>query len=373
MAGPGVNTYEIAVIPGDGVGKEVIPAGLRVLHAVGEATGSFRLTTTDFPWGCEFYLRHGRMMDADGLQQLASFDAIYLGAVGYPGVPDHVSLWGLLLPIRQGFDQYINLRPIRLLEGIVGPLRDKGPAEIDFVVVRENSEGEYSGHGGRSHRGRPQEVATQTTVFTRAGVERVLRYAFELARQRGPRAEAPLISATKSNAQQYVSVLWDEVCAGVAADYPDVPWRSMLVDALAAYMVLHPERLSVVVASNLFGDILTDLGGALQGSLGLPASANLNPERRYPSMFEPVHGSAPDIAGRGIANPLATIWAGAMMLEHLGEREAALLVLEAMEQVVAQGQVRTPDLGGASTTEEVAAAVIAALRSGARKHEGRLW
>ncbi len=355
-----MNQYQVAVIAGDGVGKEVVPAGLKVLRAAGELTGSFRLVTTDFPWGCEFYLRHGRMMDDDALLRLASFDAIYLGAVGYPGVPDHVSLWGLLLPIRQGFDQYINLRPIRLLEGIAGPLRDKGPREIDFVVVRENSEGEYSGHGGRSHRGRPQEVATQTTVFTRAGVERVLRYAFDLARARGPRA--PLVSATKSNAQQYASVFWDEVCVAVAADYSDVAWRSVLVDALAALMVLHPERLDVIVASNLFGDILTDLGGALQGSLGLPASANLNPERRYPSMFEPVHGSAPDIAGQGVANPLATIWAGAMMLEHLGEREGGALVLQAIEQVVAAGQARTPDLGGTSTTDAVAEAVVAALR-----------
>jgi tartrate dehydrogenase/decarboxylase/D-malate dehydrogenase len=302
------------------------------------------------------------MMDADALAQLAGYPAIYLGAVGYPTVPDHISLWGLLLPIRQGFDQYINLRPIRLLEGIAGPLRDKGPRDIDFVVIRENSEGEYSGHGGRSHAGRPQDVATQTTVFTRAGVERVIRYAFDLARRRGVRAAAPLVSATKSNAQQYAGVFWDEICAAVAAYYPDVPWRPMLVDALAAYMVLHPERLSVVVASNLFGDILTDLGGALQGSLGLPASANLNPARRYPSMFEPVHGSAPDIAGRGLANPLAAIWAGALLLDDLGEAEAGALVLRAMAQVVAAGQVRTPDLGGANTTAEVADAVIAALR-----------
>jgi tartrate dehydrogenase/decarboxylase/D-malate dehydrogenase len=357
-----VNQYQIALIPGDGVGKEVIPAGLQVLRAAGQLTDSFQLKTTDFAWGCEFYLRHGRMMDDDALRQLGGFDAIYLGAVGYPGVPDHVSLWGLLLPIRQGFDQYINLRPIRLLEGIGGPLRDKGPREIDFVVVRENSEGEYSGHGGRSHRGQPQEVATQTTVFTRTGVERVLRYAFELARARGPKPHAPLVSATKSNAQQHVSVFWDAVCAEVASEYADVAWRSMLVDALAALMVLRPERLDVVVASNLFGDILTDLGGALQGSLGLPASANLNPERRYPSMFEPVHGSAPDIAGRGVANPLASIWAGAMMLEHLGEHEAANLTLQAMERAVAEGRTRTPDLGGTSTTDEVTGAVIDELK-----------
>jgi tartrate dehydrogenase/decarboxylase/D-malate dehydrogenase len=360
-----VNRYEIALIPGDGIGNEVVPAGLRVLQAAGEVTGSFSLHSTYFPWGCEFYLKHGQMMDPDGLKQLASFDAIYLGAVGYPTVPDHISLWGLLLPIRQGFDQYVNLRPIRLLEGITGPLRDKGPKDIDFVVVRENSEGEYSGHGGRSHRGLPQEVATQTTVFTRAGVERVVRYAFELARERATLKTVPLVSATKSNAQQYTSVLWDEVCVEVAARYPDVEWRSMLVDALAALMVLHPERLDVVVGSNLFGDILTDLGGALQGSLGLPASANLNPERRYPSMFEPVHGSAPDIAGRGMANPCATIWAGAMMLDHLGEKEAGSLVMGAMERVVAAGRTVTPDLGGSATTEQVASTVIAELGHGA--------
>lgn len=358
-----MNQYEIALIPGDGIGNEVIPAGLKVLRAAGELTDNFRLNTRHFPWGCEFYLQHGRMMDPDGLKQLEPFHAIYLGAVGYPTVPDHISLWGLLLPIRQGFDQYVNLRPIRLLEGIPGPLRDKGPKEIDFVVVRENSEGEYSGHGGRSHLGRPQEVATQTTVFTRTGVARVVRYAFELARSRGPRPGAPFISATKSNAQQYTSVLWDEVCAEVAAGYPEIEWRSMLVDALAALMVLHPERLDVVVASNLFGDILTDLGGALQGSLGVPASANLNPERRYPSMFEPVHGSAPDIAGRSLSNPLATIWAGSMMLEHLGEPEAARLVMRAMEQVVAHGETLTPDFGGTATTDQIADAVIAALGS----------
>jgi tartrate dehydrogenase/decarboxylase/D-malate dehydrogenase len=355
------NRYNIALIPGDGIGNEVVPAGVRVLRAAGELTGSFTLDTQDFPWGCEFYLRHGRMMDEDGLKQLSSFDAIYLGAVGYPTVPDHVSLWGLLLPIRQGFDQYVNLRPIRLLEGIQGPLRDKGPADIDFVVVRENTEGEYSGHGGRSHMGRPHEVATQTAVFTRAGVERVMRYSFELARSRGPKPGKPFISATKSNAQQYTSVMWDEVCAEVARDYPEIEWRSMLVDALAALMVLHPERMDVVVASNLFGDILTDLGGALQGSLGVPASANLNPEKRYPSMFEPVHGSAPDIAGRGVANPLATVWAGSMMLDHLGEREAGALVMRAMERVVAEGRTLTPDFGGTATTDQVADAVISAL------------
>ncbi len=356
-----MNTYSIALVPGDGIGKEVVPAGMRVLEAAGRLTGSFKFETKMFEWGCEYYLKHGRMMEEDGLKQLASFDSIFLGAVGYPGVPDHISLWGLLLPIRQGFDQYINLRPIRLFEGIEGPLRNKGPRDIDFVVIRENSEGEYAGHGGRSHRGRTQEVATQTTIFTRTGLDRVIRYAFELARKRGVQQDKPLISATKSNAQQYVSVFWDDVCREVAAQYPEVPWRSVLVDALAALMVLHPERLDVVVASNLFGDILTDLGGALQGSLGLPASANLNPERKYPSMFEPVHGSAPDIAGQGIANPLATIWAGALMLQHLGEEEGSRRVMKGLERVVAERRVRTPDLGGTSTTDQVADAVISAI------------
>ncbi len=356
-----MNKYSIALIPGDGIGKEVVPAGMRVLEAAGRLTGSFRFETRLFEWGCEYYLKHGRMMEEDGLVQLASFDSIYLGAVGYPGVPDHVSLWGLLLPIRQGFDQYINLRPIRLFEGIEGPLRNKGPRDIDFVVIRENSEGEYAGHGGRSHRGREQEVATQTTIFTRTGLRRVIRYAFELARKRGIKPDEPLVSATKSNAQQYVSVFWDDVCREVAGEYADVPWRSVLVDALAALMVLHPERLDVVVASNLFGDILTDLGGALQGSLGLPASANLNPERKYPSMFEPVHGSAPDIAGRGISNPFATIWAGAMMLQHLGEEEASQRIMKGLERVIAEQRVRTPDLGGTSTTDQVADAVISAI------------
>jgi tartrate dehydrogenase/decarboxylase / D-malate dehydrogenase len=356
-----MNQYAIALLPGDGIGKEVVPAGFRVLEAVGSLTDSFRLNSTPFEWGCEYYLKHGRMMAEDGLAQLSSFDSIYLGAVGFPGVPDHVSLWGLLLPIRQGFDQYINVRPIRLFRGIEGPLRNKGPQDIDFVVIRENSEGEYAGHGGRSHQGRPQEVATQTTIFTRTGVERVIRYAFDLARTRGVKPDRPLVSATKSNAQQYVSVFWDQVAREVGKEFPDIPWRSVLVDALAALMVLHPEQLDVVVASNLFGDILTDLGGALQGSLGLPASANLNPERRYPSMFEPVHGSAPDIAGRGLSNPLATIWAGSMMLEHLREYEAAKLVLRAMERVIAEGSVRTPDLGGKNTTDEVADAVIGEL------------
>ncbi len=352
-----MSSYRIALIPGDGIGQEVIPAALHVLNRAAEVTGAFSLSTHQFSWGCEHYLRTGSMMDAEGLKKLADFDAIFLGAVGFPNVPDHVSLWGLLLPIRQGFDQYVNLRPIKLLPGIKGPLYGKTPDDIDMLFIRENTEGEYCGHGGRLHVGTPNEVATQTAVFTRRGTERVVRYAFEQARGR----RKILANCTKSNALNYSMVFWDEVVADVHHDYPDIEVTSYLVDALAARMVLRPESLDVVVASNLFGDILTDLGGALQGSLGLPASGNINPEKRHPSMFEPVHGSAPDIAGTNSANPLATIWAGVMMLSHLGETEAAALVMAAMQRVAAEGKTLTGDLGGSSTTGEVADAVADAI------------
>jgi tartrate dehydrogenase/decarboxylase/D-malate dehydrogenase len=347
-----VQTYRLAVIPGDGVGMEVIPEGLRCLARAGEVTDHYRLELVEYPWSCAWYTEHGSMMPADGLSQLADSDAIYLGAVGFPGVPDHISLWGLLLPIRTGFDQYVNLRPARLLPGIPGPLRDRGPEDVDILCIRENTEGEYTGQGGRFHVGRPEEVATQTSLFTRRGIERVVRYAFDRARER----RRIVASATKSNALQYTAVLWDEVVNEVAADYPDVECTTYHVDALAARFVTAPNTLDVVVASNLFGDILTDLGGALQGSLGLPASANLNPEHRHPSMFEPVHGSAPGRAGQGIANPMAAIWAGAMMLEHLGEAEAAGLVMTALERVALDGP-RTRDLGGSATTIEVGTAI----------------
>jgi tartrate dehydrogenase/decarboxylase/D-malate dehydrogenase len=353
-----VTTYRIAVIPGDGVGTEVIPEGLRVVRRAGEVTGRFTLETTDHPWSCQYYLETGVMMPADGLTQLADSDAIYLGAVGFPGVPDHVSLWGLLLPIRKGFDQYVNLRPVEILEGIPGPLRDKGPGDVDILCIRENTEGEYSGLGGRTNVGTPHEVAIQTSLFTRRGVERIARYAFERARQR----RGQVASATKSNALQYTAVMWDEIVAEVARDYPDVTLTPYHVDALAARFVTAPETLDVVVGSNLFGDILTDLGGALQGSLGLPASANLNPERHHPSMFEPVHGSAPRRAGQGVANPMATIWAGALMLEHLGEVEAAELVMAALRQVARTGP-RTRDLGGTATTVEVGSAIADAVET----------
>ncbi|MCS7051327.1 MAG: tartrate dehydrogenase, partial [Thermomicrobium sp.] len=310
--------FRIAVIPGDGVGREVVPAGQRVLEAA--TTGEAVLEWHVFPWGSDYYRATGAMMPADGLEQLRHFDAIYLGAVGDPPhIPDHITLWGLLLPIRKRFDLYVNVRPIRLLPGIRGPLREKGPEQIDMVFVRENTEGEYAGVGGRVHEGTPHEVALETAVFSRFNVERVARYAFELARSR----RKHLTSITKSNAQRYGMVLWDEVIQQVAQDYPDVTVTSLLVDAAAALMVRAPERFDVVVGSNLFADILTDLGGALMGSLGLPPSANLAFDRRFPSLFEPVHGSAPDIAGRGIANPIGTIWAGAMMLEHLGLPTAA--------------------------------------------------
>lgn len=351
-----LKTYRIALIPGDGIGTEVIPAGLHVLQAAAARDGGFRLETVEFPWSCDYYLQHGRMMPEDGLDQLRAFAAIYLGAVGYPArVPDHISLHGLMLAIRKGFQQYLNVRPHRLLAGVRGPLR--APAGFDILCIRENSEGEYSGAGGRVHQGTPHEVAIETAIFTRVGVERVLRYGFEQARRRRKR----LASCTKSNAQRHSMVFWDEVTAAVARDYPDVEVTRYHVDALAARFVTHPESLDVVVASNLFADILTDIGAAIQGGLGFAPSANIDPTRRFPSMFEPVHGSAPDIAGKGISNPLAAIWAGAMMLDHLGETRAAANVMAAMEKTTAAGAVRTPDMGGTATTMEMAAAVAANL------------
>ena len=351
--------YRLAVIPGDGIGREVVPEGLRVLRAAGARFG-FEIETVEFPWGCAYYLEHGEMMDADGLARLRDFDAIYLGAVGDPRVPDHVSLWGLLLRIRKAFDQYANVRPIRLLEGIPGPLAGRRPGDVDILFVRENTEGEYSGLGGRLNPGTPHEVALQTTVFTRRSTERILRFAFEQARLRRKK----LAHVTKSNAMQYTAVMWDEVADAVAHDYPDVQVRKLHVDAAAYQMVLHPDWFDVMVGSNLFADILTDLGAALQGSLGLAASANLDPTRANPSMFEPVHGSAPDIAGKGVANPLAAIWTASLMLEHLGEAEAAAALFEALQTVVRSGELRTPDLGGHSTTAEVGGAVSEAVAGG---------
>ncbi len=350
-------TFRIAVIAGDGIGAEVIPAGMEVLHRA-MARESCTLEFTAFPWGCEFYLRTGMMMSADALDRLQDYDAIYLGAIGAPGVPDHVSVWELILPIRQRFDQYVNLRPMRLLAGIPGPLAGRSPSDIDMICVRENSEGEYAGIGGRLHRGRPYEVAEQTGLFTRRGVDRIAKYAFELAAARPRRL---LASATKSNALQHSMVLWDEAVEAMSHQYPSVDCRKYHVDALAARMVTHPHTLDVIVGSNLFGDILTDLGAAISGSLGVAPGANINPERLHPSMFEPIHGSAPDIAGRGIANPIAAIWAGAMMLDHLGLHATHDRIVRAIEGVVAQGGPRTPDIGGTATTREVAEAIGGAL------------
>ena len=345
--------YRIALLPGDGIGKEVVPQAVRVLEA---AANDFTLGFESFEWGCEYHLRTGRMMPPDGLEQLRPFDAILLGAIGHPSVPDHISLRDLLLRIRFGFDLYVNLRPVEILPGIEPPLRGKTADDINMLFVRENSEGEYCGMGGRFKAGTPDEVAVQQSVFTRKGVERVMRYAFEQARHRPRKC---LASATKSNAMQYTMVMWDEVLRAVARDYPDVAVSNYHVDALAARMITHPESLDVVVGSNLFADILTDLGAALQGSLGLASSANLNPaEHLGPPMFEPVHGSAPDIEGRRVANPIAAISTSALMMEHLGEPEAGRRILEALKEVTGEETVRTPDLGGKNTTQEFASAVI---------------
>ena len=345
--------HKLALIPGDGIGVDVIDAAMTVLRSAGERFG-FGLETETFPWSCAYYLEHGTMMPADGIDTLRGFDAIFLGAVGWPEtVPDSVSLHGLLLPIRKAFDQYANIRPHRLLSGVEGPLKAEG---FDILCIRENTEGEYSGAGGRVHQGKGNEVAVETSVFTRLGVERILRFGFEQARAR----RKHLTSVTKSNAQKYSMVFWDEVTRELAADYPDVTVSHMHIDAMAAKMVMAPQDLDVIVASNLFGDILTDLGAAIQGGLGFAASANISPDRANPSMFEPVHGSAPDIAGRNIANPIAAIWSGAQMLDHLGEGEAAAAVLAAIETATAQGIGIRP---GLHSTDEITTAIRAALEA----------
>ena len=349
--------HRIAVIGGDGVGPEVIDAGLRILQRAAALDGGFELLVDALPWGSDHHAELGVMMPPDALEVLRGYDAIYLGAVGSPSVPDDVTLWGLLLPIRQTFDQYANLRPVRLLPGVRSPLRDKQPGDFDMLCVRENTEGEYCGAGGRVHRGHPIEVAIQADVFTRAGVERIARLAFEQARDR----RGKVTSVTKSNAGRHAFTFWDDVVRDVARDYPDIELESVLVDAAVAYFTTRPESFDVVVGSNLFMDILTDLGAAIQGGMGLAASANVNPDGGVPGMFEPVHGSAPDIAGQGIANPVGATWAGALMLEDLGEDAAAAAVLQATENVLAAGAVRTPDLGGTATTDELADAIAAAL------------
>ncbi|MFJ7296240.1 tartrate dehydrogenase [Streptomyces collinus] len=340
--------HRIALIPGDGIGAEVLPPARQVLDVVGRRHG-FSLSYTSYDdWSCERYLREGAMMPADGIDQLRDKDAILLGAVGYPGVPDHVSLWGLLIPIRRSFRQYVNLRPIRVFEGVDSPVLGARPGEVDFVVVRENMEGEYSEVGGRLNRGFPDEIAVQEAVFTRAGVTRLLDYAFTLASRRGGR----LTSATKSNGIVHTMPFWDQLVSERAASFPEVAWDQEHIDALAAKFVLEPARFDVVVASNLFGDILSDLAAAVAGSIGIAPAANLNPERDFPSMFEPVHGSAPDIAGQGIANPLGAIWSAAMMLDHLGHPAAARDITDAIASVLAKSDVRTRDLGGTATTTE---------------------
>ncbi|WP_130797119.1 tartrate dehydrogenase [Streptomyces otsuchiensis] len=350
-------TFRVAAIPADGVGAEVVAAGRTVLDALAaDSGGAFAFDWTEFPWGCGYHERTGRMMDEDGLERLATFDAIYFGAVGWPTVPDHVSLWGLRLRICQSFDQWANVRPVRFLPGVRSPLRSADEHDLDWVVVRENSEGEYAGLGGRNLAGRGPggEVAVQTALFTEVGCERVMRFAFELARTRRHRKVS---SVTKSNAQQYGMVLWDDVFRRVARDYPDVESESVLVDAMAARFVLRPQDLSVVVASNLNADILSDLGSALAGSLGLAASANLNPERRFPSMFEPVHGSAPDIAGQGVANPIGAVGSAALMLQHLGLPDQAARLERAVAATTEAG-VLPRDLGGTASTGEVTAALV---------------
>jgi len=344
--------FHIAVIPGDGIGNEVVPEGIRALDAAGRCSG-FRLDWHFFDWSCERYLRTGRMMPVDGLDQLRQFDAIFLGAVGRPDVPDHISLWGLLIPIRRGFQQYVNLRPVRLLKGLESPLR--APGQIDFAIVRENNEGEYSKIGGRLYEGTDDEIVIQESVFTKKGVDRVLRFAFELARTRNKH----LTSATKSNGIIHTMPFWDERFHEMSAQYPDVRIDQYHIDILTAHFVRHPDSFDVVVGSNLFGDILSDLGPAVVGSIGIAPSANLNPEREFPSMFEPVHGSAPDIAGKGIANPIGQIWSGAMMLKHLGLTDAARAVEKAIEAVLAEGNVRTPDLGGKSRTCDLGESIAA--------------
>ncbi|MGC6452929.1 MAG: tartrate dehydrogenase [Candidatus Puniceispirillaceae bacterium] len=353
-----MKTYSIATIPADGIGPEVIEAGTAVLHALAERDGGFSLAVSSYDWGSDYYKRHGRMMPEDGLDRLKTHDAIFFGAVGAPDVPDHITLWGLRLPICQGFDQYANVRPTRILPGISAPLKDRGPGDLDWVIVRENSEGEYAGHGGRAHRGLPEEVATETAIFTRVGVTRIMRYAFRLAQSRPRRL---LTVVTKSNAQRHGMVMWDEIAAEVAAEFPDVTWDKMLVDAMTVRMTLRPESLDTIVATNLHADILSDLAGALAGSLGVAPTANIDPEGRYPSMFEPIHGSAFDITGKGIANPVATFWTASQMLDHLGEETGAARLMKAVEEVCAAG-IMTPDVGGDATTAEVTEAVINAIR-----------
>ena len=351
-----MKTYKIAVIEGDGIGREVVPEGIRVLEAVARRF-DISLSWQHFDWSCQTYLKTGRMMPPDGLDQLRPFDAIYLGAVGYPGVPDHVSLWGLLIPIRRGFKEYVNLRPARLLQGITSPLANRKAGDIDFIIVRENSEGEYSSIGGRMYAGTDEEFATQQAIFSRRGTDRIMRFAFELAKK-GHKKH--VTSATKSNGISITMPYWDERFKAMAAEYPEIKTDQYHIDILSAHFVMHPDWFDVVVGSNLFGDILSDLGPACTGTIGIAPSANINPEREFPSLFEPVHGSAPDIYGKGIANPVGQIWSGAMMLEHFGHPDAAKAIVDAVEAILVEGP-RTRDVGGTSGTTEMGKAIAEAL------------
>lgn len=352
--------HHVAVVPGDGIGPEVLAEGVKTLKKVAELDGTFDFRFTHYPWGCEYYLREGRMMAENGMELMAQSDAIFLGAAGYPGVPDHISLWDLLLVIRKGFDQYVNLRPVKLLKGAPCPLKDVRREDIDMLFVRENSEGEYAGSGSWLFKDKPNEVVIQDGVFSRHGCERIIRYAYELARQQ----KKTLTSISKGNALNYSMVFWDQIFEEVGREYPDVETHSYLVDAAAMFMVKDPKRFQIVVTSNLFGDILTDLGAAISGGMGLAAGANLNPERKYPSMFEPIHGSAPDIAGQGKADPLATVWSASQMLEFFGHQEWADRLIDIIEEILVEKKVLTPDLGGTATTSEVGDEVVRKLAEG---------
>ena len=346
-----MNTYQIATIPGDGIGKEVIPESVKILNAIAAKCG-FQLKFKNHDYSCEYFKKYGKMMPEDGLERLRDSDSIFLGAVGYPGLPDHISLWGLLIPIRRNFQQYVNLRPVKLLKGVASPLKNPGP--VDFYIVRENNEGEYSSIGGRLYEGTDHELAVQESIFTRRGVDRVMKYAFELANKRGKK----LTSATKSNGIIHTMPYWDERYNAMSIKYPDVFTDQFHIDILAAHFVQHPDWFDVVVASNLFGDILSDLGPAVVGGMGIAPGANINPEKEFPSMFEPVHGSAPDIAGKKLANPIACIWTAAMMLDHLGETEGAKLIVNAIENITEKGDILTRDLGGTAGTQDVTKAII---------------
>ena len=349
-----MQTHKIAVIAGDGIGPEVIEEGVKVLKEVAKIDGSFAFEFTYFPWGCEYYKETGRMMPENGIETLKAFDAIFLGAVGAPGVPDHISLWDLLLAIRKNFDQYINLRPVKLLKGAPTPLKGVTEKDVDMLFVRENSEGEYAGSGSWLFKGKPNEVVIQDGVFSRKGCERVIRYAYELARKENK----TLTSISKGNALNYSMVFWDQIFAEVGKEYPEVKTYSYLVDAASMFMIKDPKRFEIVVTSNLFGDILTDLGAAIAGGMGLAAGANLNPERKFPSMFEPIHGSAPDIAGQGKANPLATVWSASQLLDFFGHEEWGKRLIDCIEEVLVEKKVLTPDLGGMATTKEVGEEIV---------------